>query len=167
MLDSLNHTYLTTLEQESIRIIREAVAKAEKPLMHYSTGKDSSVMLHLALKAFYQLKPPFPLLHVDTTWKFREMILFRDETVKHLGVELITYTNKEGVQLGVSPFTGWNGSRRAPARHPKRHLCDCRSSMSSRGHAPVTTGNMTLPTNCCRLAREHTWHTPATSCPDP
>lgn len=96
---------LTTLENESIRIIREAVAGAEHPVMLYSIGKDSSVMLHLALKAFYPMKPPFPLLHVDTTWKFREMIAFRDETVCRLGMPLITHTNPEGQNNKVTPFT--------------------------------------------------------------
>jgi len=96
---------LDILENESIRIIREAVAQAERPAMLYSIGKDSSVMLHLALKAFYPLKPPFPLVHVDTTWKFRQMITFRDETAQRLGMELITYTNEEGVARGISPFT--------------------------------------------------------------
>ena len=96
---------LDILENEALRIIREAVAQAEKPAMLYSIGKDSSVMLHLALKAFYPLKPPFPLVHVDTTWKFSEMITFRDQTVARLGLELITYTNEEGVAQGVSPFT--------------------------------------------------------------
>ncbi len=100
---------LTLLEQESIRIIREAVAEAEHPAMLYSIGKDSSVMLHLALKAFFPLKPPFPLVHVDTTWKFREMILFRDQTVRRVGMELITHTNPEGLRQGVTPFT--HGSR--------------------------------------------------------
>lgn len=96
---------LDILENESIRIIREAVASGERPAMLYSIGKDSSVMLHLAMKAFYPMKPPFPLVHVDTTWKFRQMITFRDETVERLGLELITYTNEEGVTNGVSPFT--------------------------------------------------------------
>jgi sulfate adenylyltransferase subunit 2 len=100
---------LHLLEQESIRIIREATAEAERPVMLYSIGKDSSVMLHLALKAFYPMKPPFPLLHVDTTWKFREMIAFRDATAKSLGLELLVHTNQEGVRRGVTPFT--HGSR--------------------------------------------------------
>ena len=82
-------THLERLEAESIHIMREVAAECEKPVMLYSVGKDSSVMLHLALKAFYPSKPPFPLLHVDTTWKFREMIRFRDETTKKLGLELI------------------------------------------------------------------------------
>jgi len=100
---------LSQLEHESIRIIREAIAEAERPVMLYSIGKDSSVMLHLTLKAFYPMKPPLPLLHVDTTWKFREMISFRDATAARLGMELITYTNQEGVRQGVTPFT--HGSR--------------------------------------------------------
>lgn len=100
---------LHQLEQESIRIIREAVAEAERPVMLYSIGKDSSVMLHLAFKAFYPMKPPFPLLHVDTTWKFREMIVFRDATAARLGLELIAFTNQEGLRRGVTPFT--HGSR--------------------------------------------------------
>ncbi len=102
-------TALTQLEQESIRIIREAVAEAERPVMLYSIGKDSSVMLHLALKAFYPLKPPFPLLHVNTTWKFKEMIQFRNETVRRLGLELITHTNPDGLRDGISPLV--HGSR--------------------------------------------------------
>jgi sulfate adenylyltransferase subunit 2 len=105
----LGMNVLTQLEQESIRIIREAVAEAQRPVMLYSIGKDSSVMLHLALKAFYPLKPPFPLVHVDTTWKFREMIRFRDETAARLGLELIAYTNPDGLRDGVSPLT--HGSR--------------------------------------------------------
>jgi len=100
---------LSQLEQESIYILREAVAEAERPVMLYSIGKDSSVMLHLALKAFYPLKPPFPLLHIDTTWKFKEMISFRDETARRLGLELKVYTNQDGVRDGVTPFT--HGSR--------------------------------------------------------
>lgn len=96
---------LELLEYEAMRIIREAVAEAEKPAMLYSIGKDSSVMLHLAMKAFYPMKPPFPLVHVDTTWKFREMISFRDATAHHLGLELITYTNQDGVLNRVTPFS--------------------------------------------------------------
>jgi len=102
-------TALTQLEQESIHIIREAVAEAERPVMLYSIGKDSSAMLHLALKAFYPLKPPFPLLHVDTTWKFKEMIHFRNETVRRLGLELITHTNPDGLRDGINPLI--HGSR--------------------------------------------------------
>jgi sulfate adenylyltransferase subunit 2 len=98
-------THLQRLEAESIHIMREVVAECERPVMLYSIGKDSSVMLHLAMKAFYPAKPPFPLLHVDTTWKFREMIKFRDETVKRLGLDLLVYTNPEGVKQGIGPFT--------------------------------------------------------------
>lgn len=105
----INHDALMQLEAESIHIIREAVAEAELPVMLYSIGKDSSVMLHLALKAFYPMKPPFPLLHVDTTWKFSEMISFREATVSRLGLELITYTNEEGLRQKINPFT--HGSR--------------------------------------------------------
>jgi sulfate adenylyltransferase subunit 2 len=98
-------THLKQLEAESIHIIREVVAEFDNPVMLYSVGKDSAVMLHLALKAFYPGKPPFPLLHVDTTWKFKEMIEFRDRHVKNLGLELLVHTNAEGVAAGVGPFT--------------------------------------------------------------
>ncbi|MEE2691540.1 MAG: sulfate adenylyltransferase subunit CysD [Pseudomonadota bacterium] len=101
--DVLSH--LDRLEAESIHIFREVVAEAENPVMMYSIGKDSAVMLHLAMKAFYPAKPPFPLLHVDTTWKFREMIKFRDETAKRLGLNLLVHINQEGVAQGVGPFT--------------------------------------------------------------
>ena len=101
-----NHlTHLKQLEAESIFIIREVAAEFEKPVMLYSIGKDSAVMLHLAMKAFYPGKPPFPLLHVDTTWKFREMIEFRDRLARELNLELLVHTNQEGVKLGVNPFT--------------------------------------------------------------
>ncbi|GAB4445093.1 MAG: sulfate adenylyltransferase subunit CysD [Rhodocyclaceae bacterium] len=98
-------THLQRLEAESIDILREAVAQSEHPVMLYSIGKDSSAMLHLAMKAFYPSRPPFPLLHVDTTWKFREMIAFRDETVGRLGLELIVHVNPEGRERGINPFT--------------------------------------------------------------
>lgn len=98
-------THLKQLESESIHIIREVAAEFDKPVMLYSVGKDSAVMLHLALKAFYPGKLPFPLLHVDTTWKFREMIEFRDKHIKKLGLDLIVHTNQEGVDAGVGPFT--------------------------------------------------------------
>ncbi|WP_368411591.1 sulfate adenylyltransferase subunit CysD [Amphritea sp. 1_MG-2023] len=98
-------THLQRLEAESIQIMREVVSKADNPVMLYSIGKDSAVMLHLAMKAFHPSKPPFPLLHVDTGWKFREMYTFRDELVKNLGVELITYMNPEGIEKGINPFT--------------------------------------------------------------
>ena len=98
-------THLQRLEAESIHIMREVVAEAENPVMLYSIGKDSAVMLHLAMKAFYPAKPPFPLLHVDTTWKFREMYEFRDRMAKETGMELIVYVNQEGLTLGINPFT--------------------------------------------------------------
>ena len=98
-------THLQRLEAESIQIMREVVAECEHPVMLYSIGKDSAVMLHLAVKAFYPSKPPFPLLHVDTTWKFREMIEFRDVMAKKLGLELIVHINPHGVEKKINPFT--------------------------------------------------------------
>jgi sulfate adenylyltransferase subunit 2 len=98
-------THLRQLEAESIHIIREVAAEFENPVMLYSIGKDSSVMLHLARKAFYPSVPPFPLLHVDTTWKFREMIAFRDSTAAECGMKLLVHSNREGIDKGVNPFT--------------------------------------------------------------
>lgn len=97
-------THLERLEAESIHIIREVAATFSKPVMLYSIGKDSSVMLHLAMKAFYPGKPPFPFLHVDTTWKFRQMIEFRDHTARELGIDLLVHINEEGVREGINPF---------------------------------------------------------------
>lgn len=97
-------THLDQLEAEAIYIIREVAAECEKPVMLYSIGKDSSVMMHLAMKAFYPEKPPFPFMHIDTTWKFKEMIEFRDRRAKELGIEMIVYTNEEGVKKGINPF---------------------------------------------------------------
>jgi sulfate adenylyltransferase subunit 2 len=102
---SRNLTHLQQLEAESIHIIREVVAEFQNPVMLYSIGKDSAVMLHLARKAFYPAPPPFPLLHVDTTWKFREMISFRDRMARECGLDLIVHVNTEGVEKGISPFT--------------------------------------------------------------
>src|SRR5947199_6051570 len=96
--------HLDALEAESIYIMREIVATCARPVMLYSIGKDSSVLLHLARKAFYPAKPPFPLLHVDTTWKFREMISFRDRIAKQLGLDLRVCRNESGVRDGVNPF---------------------------------------------------------------
>jgi sulfate adenylyltransferase subunit 2 len=98
-------THLQRLEAESIHILREVVAECERPVMLYSIGKDSAVMLHLAMKAFYPALPPFPLLHVDTTWKFRAMYQFRDATAKRLGLQLLVYVNQEGLARGIGPFT--------------------------------------------------------------
>lgn len=98
------NAHLKELEAEAIYIMREVVAECENPVMLYSIGKDSSVMLHLAMKAFYPELPPFPLLHVDTGWKFKDMISFRDEIVKKLGLKLIVHTNEEGVERGINPF---------------------------------------------------------------
>jgi sulfate adenylyltransferase subunit 2 len=97
-------THLERLEAESIHIIREVAAECEKPVMLYSIGKDSAVMLHLAMKAFYPAKPPFPLMHVDTTWKFHDMIRFRDETVARLGLDLIVHINPDGLAKKINPF---------------------------------------------------------------
>ncbi|RMF18845.1 MAG: sulfate adenylyltransferase subunit CysD [Gammaproteobacteria bacterium] len=104
-MSSYSLTHLKQLEAESIHIIREVAAEFERPVMLYSIGKDSSVMLHLARKAFYPAPPPFPLLHVDTTWKFREMIQFRDEQARKFGLDLIVHINEEGVRQGIGPFT--------------------------------------------------------------
>ncbi|MGB0733649.1 MAG: sulfate adenylyltransferase subunit CysD [Pontibacterium sp.] len=103
-------THLRQLEAESIQIIREVASEFENPVMLYSIGKDSSVMLHLARKAFYPGNPPFPLLHVDTTWKFREMIEFRNKMAEEAGMELLVHINQEGVDMGVGPFT--HGSKK-------------------------------------------------------
>ena len=97
-------SHLDELEAEAIYIIREVAAECEKPVMLYSIGKDSSVMLHLAMKAFYPEKPPFPFMHIDTTWKFKEMIAFRDRKAKELGIEMLVHTNQEAVKQGVNPF---------------------------------------------------------------
>ncbi|GLK86357.1 sulfate adenylyltransferase subunit 2 [Ancylobacter defluvii] len=97
-------THLRRLEAESIHIIREVAAEFKKPVMLYSIGKDSAVMLHLAVKAFYPSRPPFPLMHIDTTWKFREMIAFRDRMARELGFDLIVHTNQAGIAQGINPF---------------------------------------------------------------
>ena len=103
-------THLKELEAESIHIIREVAAEFERPVMLYSIGKDSAVMLHLAMKAFFPGKPPFPLMHVDTTWKFREMIALRDRHVRDLGLDLIVHINEDGVRQGIGPLT--HGSKK-------------------------------------------------------
>jgi sulfate adenylyltransferase subunit 2 len=104
-MSEYNLTHLKQLEAESIYIMREVAAEFDKPVMLYSVGKDSAVMLHLALKAFYPGKLPFPLMHVDTTWKFKEMIAFRDQQIEKLGLDMIVHINQEGVNAGVGPFT--------------------------------------------------------------
>ena len=105
MISTERLTHLKQLEAESIHIIREVVAEFNNPVMMYSVGKDSAVMLHLALKAFAPAKLPFPLLHVDTLWKFKEMIAFRDQRAKEEGFELLVHTNPEGIEMNISPFT--------------------------------------------------------------
>jgi sulfate adenylyltransferase subunit 2 len=102
---TIHLTHLQRLEAEAIHIFREVAANFANPVMLYSVGKDSSVLLHLAMKAFFPARPPFPFLHVDTTWKFREMIAFRDRKAKELGLDLIVHINEEGVREGVGPFT--------------------------------------------------------------
>src|SRR5215831_3332473 len=97
-------SHLRALEAESIHIIREAVAESNNPVLLYSIGKDSSVLLHLARKAFYPAKPPFPLLHIDTSWKFRDMIAFRDRTARKFGLELIVHVNEQGRTQGINPI---------------------------------------------------------------
>ncbi|WP_079414833.1 sulfate adenylyltransferase subunit CysD [Paenibacillus ferrarius] len=105
MLDSIQEmTHLDQLEAEAIYIIREVAAECENPVMLYSIGKDSSVMLHLALKAFYPEKPPFPFMHIDTTWKFKEMIEFRDRKAKEFGIQMIVHSNQEGIKQGINPI---------------------------------------------------------------
>ncbi len=104
-LNSNGSHSLERLEAESIHILREVVAETENPVMLYSVGKDSAVMLHLAIKAFHPSKPPFPLLHVDTTWKFKEMIAFRDRWSREVGMELIVHVNTDGLRRGINPFT--------------------------------------------------------------
>src|SRR6185369_16942894 len=98
-------THLQRLEAESIHIMREVVAECENPVMLYSIGKDSGVMLHLAMKAFYPALPPFPLLHVDTTWKFRAMYEFRDAMAKQSGIRLLVHINEDGLKQGINPIT--------------------------------------------------------------
>ncbi len=98
-------SHLDRLEAESIHIFREVAASFQKPVMLYSIGKDSSVLLHLAMKAFYPARPPFPFLHVDTTWKFREMVAFRDDMARKLGIDLIVHINQDGVRDGIGPFS--------------------------------------------------------------
>ncbi len=105
----MNLTHLQRLESESMHILREVAAECEKPVMLYSIGKDSAVMLHLAKKAFFPSKPPFPLLHVDTTWKFRDMISFRDRMAKEGGWKLLTHVNQDGLAKGINPFASGSG----------------------------------------------------------
>jgi len=121
-------TYLRQLEAESIHIMREVVAEFRHPVMLYSIGKDSSVMVHLALKAFYPAKPPFPLLHVDTTWKFREMIAFRDREARRLGIDLMVHVNEQGVRDGISPMTHGSARRDEEKSRAKERVFSFRNA---------------------------------------
>src|ERR1700740_1950492 len=103
--DARRLSHLEALEAESVHIIREAVAESDNPVLLYSVGKDSSVLLHLALKAFYPGKPPFPLLHIDTTWKFRDIIAFRDRRMSELGLKLIVHVNQDGLARDIGPIS--------------------------------------------------------------
>ncbi len=109
IMSGVNLTHLQRLEAESIHIMREVVAEADNPVMLYSIGKDSSVMLHLARKAFFPAVPPFPLLHVDTTWKFRDMYAFRERMARESGMTLIVHINREGLEMGINPITHGSG----------------------------------------------------------
>ncbi len=113
----VNPQILKALEAESIEIMRETAASYKQPVMMYSIGKDSSVLLHLAKKAFYPAPIPFPVLHIDTTWKFKEMIAFRDQAVAKAGAKLIVHTNQEGVASGINPFNA------SISEYIRRHLC--------------------------------------------
>ena len=145
-------THLEQLEAESIHIMREVVAETERPVMLYSVGKDSAVMLHLARKAFYPAPPPFPLLHVDTTWKFRAMYALRDRMAAESGMELIVYRNPEAVERGINPFDHGPGIasgarplrlRRRPRRRPPR-----------RGEEPGQGAHLQLPLGPASLGSE-------------
>ena len=117
-------SHLDELEAEAIYIIREVAAECEKPVMLYSIGKDSSVMLHLTMKAFYPEKPPFPFLHIDTTWKFREMIEFRDRIAKENGIEMLVYTNQEGIDAGINPFEHGSAYTDTMKPQPLKHALE-------------------------------------------
>ena len=140
-------SHLDELEAEAIYIIREVAAECEKPVMLYSIGKDSSVMLHLAMKAFYPEKPPFPFLHIDTTWKFREMIEFRDRIAKENGIEMLVYTNQEGVDAGINPFdhgSAYTDIMKTQALKGMRDLLPAEQAL--RDYIPVSYTHLTLPT---------------------
>ena len=132
-------THLQRLEAESIHIFREVVATCENPVLMYSIGKDSAVLLHLAIKSFYPAPLPFPLLHVDTTWKFREMITFRDRRVAELGCKLIVHINEDGLKAGVNPFTSGSRLHRTEPR-PARDV----SESSARRHNVLVSGSVPL-----------------------
>ena len=159
-------THLERLEAESIHIMREVVAESENPVMLYSIGKDSSVMLHLAMKAFYPAKPPFPLLHVDTTWKFREMIAFRDETAARLGLDLRVHINPEGVANGIDPFTHGSAVHTDvwKTQGPSRRSIITASTPRSAARA-ATRRSRARRSASCRCARNSTAGTRSASAP--
>jgi len=150
----LRPTHLKRLEAESIGILREAVAEFRNPVMLYSIGKDSSVMLHLARKAFYPAPLPFPLLHIDTRWKFREMIAFRDETVRRLGLRLIVHTNEEGLARGIDPIASGSALHTAVMKTEAlkqaldRGGFDAAFGGARRDEETVSYTHLTLPTIC-------------------
>ena len=157
-------TYLQQLEAESIQIMREVAAEFRHPVMLYSIGKDSSVMLHLAMKAFYPSKPPFPILHIDTTWKFREMIQFRDAEAKRLGLELLIHTNEQGAQDGISPITHGSAlytdimktQALKQALEAGGYDARFRRCAPRRGEIARQGAHLLLPQRCARLGPEAT-----------
>ena len=146
---SLQLDHLRALEAESIQIMREVVAEFERPVMLYSIGKDSSVMLHLAMKAFYPAKPPFPFLHVDTTWKFKEMTKFRDDMAKKLGIDLLVHINPDGVAQGIGPFTHGSNTH----THVMKTLGLRQALGTARGQAHVLRNHV--------VAAHRAWQPPA------
>ncbi len=155
-------THLDRLEAESIDIMREAVAESERPVMLYSIGKDSSVMLQLAMKAFYPSKPPFPLLHVDTTWKFREMIEFRAFMTKQLGLDLLVHINPEALAMGINPFTHgsavhtdiWKTQGLKQALDKSRLRPGVRRGTARRGKIPRQGAHLLVPLTAASLGSQ-------------
>ena len=159
MSDRLSH--LERLEAESIHIIREVAAECRNPVMLYSIGKDSSVMLHLARKAFFPAPPPFPLMHIDTTWKFREMIAFRDRMAAEAGMRLIVHTNQEGVKAGLNPFDHGPNYTRVMKTEALKQALDLhklrrrlRRRAPRRGEEPRQGAHLLLPLGQPRLGPE-------------
>ena len=154
-------THISRLESESIHIMREVIAECERPVMLYSVGKDSAVMLHLARKAFYPSPPPFPLLHVDTTWKFRAMYEMRDRMARDSGMQLIVYHNPEAMRRGINPFDHgalhtdmWKTEGLKQALDPIRLRCRLRRSAPRRGKVPRQGAHLLLPLGQSSLGSE-------------